>query len=378
LRREQEGQAAVIRQSGAADRCPGVLALHAAADGHLARIRLPGGRVSALALDTVAGLAADFGNGIVELTSRASLQVRGLAPGDAAAAAERLRGAGLLPSPAHDRVRNIVAGPLAGRGPASLAATDELVAELDRRLCADPLLAELPGRFLFGVDDGAALIAVERCDVALVAAGDGAFRLWLAGRATTLVADARGHAAALALASGRVFRELRGDAWRIADLRDGAARIAHCLGGALLRCAPAHDVRPLALGALTQRDGLVAVTALAPLGRLDCATAARLAQLGELRLSSARTVTLLDVPAARAPRLLAELAALDLVVGEGSGWQGLTACAGLGACASAQFDVRAVAAARALERGPGSPAEHWAACERGCGCPPGALLGSRP
>ncbi|HTN25261.1 MAG TPA: hypothetical protein VL120_14820, partial [Solirubrobacteraceae bacterium] len=155
-------------------------------------------------------------------------------------------------------------------------------------------------------------------------------------------------------------------------------RIAHCLGGALLRCAPAHDVRPLALGALTQRDGLVAVTALAPLGRLDCATAARLAQLGELRLSSARTVTLLDVPAARAPRLLAELAALDLVVGEGSGWQGLTACAGLGACASAQFDVRAVAAARALERGPGSPAEHWAACERGCGCPPGALLGSRP
>jgi precorrin-3B synthase len=358
LRPEQEGQAAVLRQSAAADRCPGVLALHEAADGRLARIRLPGGRLSPLALDTVAGLAADFGNGILELTSRASLQVRGLAPGDAAAAAERLRGAGLLPSPAHDRVRNIIAGPLAGRGPSSLAATDELVAELDRRLCADPLLAELPGRFLFGVDDGAALIATERCDVALVAEGGGAFRLWLAGRPTTLAGDAPGHAAALALASGRVFRELRGDAWRIADLRDGPARIADCLGGTLLASAPAHAPRGLALGALAQRDGLVAVTALS--------------------LSPARTVTILDVPAARAPRLLAELAALDLVVGEGSGWRGLTACAGLGACASAQFDVRAVATARARERAPGSPAEHWAACERGCGCPAGALLGSPP
>jgi precorrin-3B synthase len=352
-----------------ADRCPGVLALHEAADGWLARVRLPGGRLSPFALDSVAGLAADLGNGIVELTARASLQVRGLAPGDGAAVAARLRTAGLLPSPAHDRVRNILAAPLAGRAPSSLAATDALVAELDRRLCADPLLAALPGRFLFAVDDGSATVASERADIALVTRGAGVFRLALGGVRTTLIGGV-----GLALDAARAFLALAGDAWRIADLPDGARRLAEDLGGELLdRLAPGGVP---ALGALAQRDGRVAVTALPRLGRLDSATAARLAALGELRLSAARTVTLVDVRARRADDVLGELAALGLVVDERSGWRGLTACAGLGACASARVDVRALAAQRALERGPGSPAEHWAACERGCGRPPGARLGT--
>jgi precorrin-3B synthase len=346
-----------------------VLALHEAADGLLARVRLPGGRLSGLALDTVAGLAADLGNGILELTARASLQVRGLAPGDGAAVTARLRGAGLLPAPAHDRVRNILGAPLAGRAPSSLAATDALVAELDRRLCADPLLAALPGRFLFAVDDGSATVASERADVALVAEGADAFRLALAGVRTTLLGGA-----GLALAAARAFLALAGGAWRVVDVPDGARRLAERLGGRLLDALP-RGSEP-ALGALTQRDGRVAVTALPPLGRLDCATGARLATLGELRLSAARTMTLVDVPACRAGGALGDLAALGLVVDERSGWRGLTACAGLGACASARVDVRALAAARALERGPQAPAEHWAACERACGRPPGARLGT--
>ena len=351
------------KQRPATDRCPGVLALHVAADGLVARVRLPGGRLSPLALDTVAGLAADLGNGIAEITARAGLQVRGFAPSDADAVAARLRGAGLLPSPAHDRVRNVLASPVAGRSPASLAATDELAAELDRRLCADALLAELPGRFLFGVDDGAGTVAVERCDVALVAEGTDRFRLWLAGTPTTLTAADRGHAVALALVSARAFRELRGDLWRVADLPDGAARIARRLGGASCGdAAEAHDPPAPALGPLVQRDGLVALTALPRLGRLDCATAARLAEFGELRLAPARTVTVLDVPASRADAVLGQLEALGLVTGEGSGWQGL----------SARVDVREAAARRATQRGPRSAHEHWAGCERGCGRPPGA------
>lgn len=371
MRPVQEDHAAVLRH----DRCPGVLALHDAADGRLARIRLPGGRLSPLALDTVAGLAADLGNGIVELTARASLQVRGLDPADGAAAAARLRCAGLLPSPAHDRVRNILGSPLAGRGPSSLAAIDGLVAELDRRLRADPLLAGLPGRFLFAVEDGSGASGPARADVALVAEDPRSFRLVLAGAPTTLAARGADDAG-LAIDAARAFLDLAAGAWRIADLRDGARRLARRLGGALLDAPAPRAGRPLALGALTQRDGRVALTALPPLARLDCATAARLAAFGELRLSPARTVTILDVPAARAAHVLDELAALGLVVDEGSGWRGLTACAGLGACASARADVRALAAGRAPERGPGSPPEHWAACERACGRPPGALLRS--
>jgi sulfite reductase beta subunit-like hemoprotein len=370
LRPVQEHPAAVLRRPAATDGCPGVLALHPAADGQLARVRLPGGRLAPLALDAVAGLAADLGNGILEVTSRASLQVRGLAEGDAAEVAARLRAAGLLPSAAHDRARNILASPVAGRAPSSRSQTDDLVQALDYGLCADPLLARLPGRFLFAVDDGSAMFDSRRADVALHAEGATSFRMALAGMLTTLLG-----AAGLALDAARVFLRVAGAARRIADVPGGPRRIARLLGGALLD-AQSPRATGLVPGTLVQRDGRAAVTALPCLGRLDCATAARLATLGELRLSPARTLTIVDVPAARAPGLLGELAELGLVVAPGSGWHGLTACAGLGACARARFDVRAAAAARALERGPGSPPEHWAACERGCGRPPGARLGA--
>src|SRR6185437_8355244 len=98
----------------AADRCPGVLRLAEAADGYLARVRLPGGFVEGRQLRVLARLAGELGDGRVELTSRGNVQLRGL---DAAAAGPltgELARAGLLPSLSHDRVRNVLASPLAG------------------------------------------------------------------------------------------------------------------------------------------------------------------------------------------------------------------------------------------------------------------------
>jgi len=62
----------------AADRCPGVLRLAEAADGYLARIRLPGGLIGAGPMRVLARLAGDLGDGRVELTSRGNVQLRGL------------------------------------------------------------------------------------------------------------------------------------------------------------------------------------------------------------------------------------------------------------------------------------------------------------
>jgi sulfite reductase beta subunit-like hemoprotein len=365
------------------DRCPGVLRLHPAADGHMARVRLPGGVLRPTGLGAVAALAAR-GNGVIELTGRASLQVRGLGEDDAAPAADLLRTAGLLPSPVHDRVRNILASPFGGRHPRAALRTDDLVAALDRGLCRDDALAGLPGRFLFAVEDASGTLGRPRADVTLVA-GDGGtrLRLDLAGRPTTLGAGPA-DAPALALDAARAFLALLGaggaDGWRIDDLPDGAARVAHALGGALSGDAAPVDAAPVAAGALAQGDGRMAVTALVPLGRLDATTLTELAALLDddvrtVRVSPARTLTLVDVPADRAPRLVADLDGLGLLTSPGSGWDGISACAGLGACVNARVDVRGAATRRASARrgraGP-LPAEHWTACERGCGRPAAA------
>ena len=456
------------------DRCPGVLRLHDAGDGGLARVRVPGGLLGATELDALAAGAA-LGNGLAELTARASVQLRGLPAAGAAALARLLAAGGLLPSPAHDRARNLLASPLAGRvaggraaaspagpadalgaagraaasptGPAgprgaaagrSLLDTDPLVAAFDAALCAAPDLAELPGRFLFALDDGAGLVDVAASDVALVAEagtdGDGErgaagglgpaghaplavpvrLRLHLAGRPTTATVDPDG-AVALLLRAARAFLALRArvdpSGWRIADLPDGAARVAARLGAApssgafwSLDDQNSHLLRP---GRLTQADGRVALTALAPLARLDRAQLAGLAALlralgapadaraaaaaatatatataaatatatatapapaPTVHLSPARTLTLVDLPDDDAADGAArELERLGLVTAADSGWRGLTACSGLGACRRARADVRAAAAARAATRRPDAPTEHWAACERRCG-----------
>lgn len=373
------------------DRCPGVLALHDAEDGGLARIRLPGGRISAGQLEAVAE-AAELGSGLVELTARANLQVRGLPLAAVAELAALLGAAGLLPSAPHDRVRNILASPLAGRHPRSLAATDEIVAELDRGICADPALADLPGRFLFAIDDGSGLALGRGADLTLLAVAPGGatpgFALRIAGTATTDPVPPA-EAVATALRAARAFLELQaahgGGAWRLREIAAGAEQVARRIGVLTQRAANiprsvADGPRaPVVPGQGEQNDGGVAVTALAPLGRFDSEALGELASLvdaygGDLRISPWRTVTVVDVSRARAGGLAGALERLGLVVSAASGWTGLSSCAGLGFCVKAHADVRAAAERRADVRDEGAPAEHWSACERRCGEPPDAPI----
>jgi sulfite reductase beta subunit-like hemoprotein len=115
------------------------------------------------------------------------------------------------------------------------------------------------------------------------------------------------------------------------------------------------------------------VGALAPLGRVDAdalGTLAGVAARSPVRVSTRRTVTALDLEPREAAELLRALSAAGLLTEPGSGWEGLTACAGTGACGSARADVRAAAAARASEREEDAPREHWSACGRRCGQTP--------
>lgn len=335
------------------DACPGLLALHPARDGHVARIRLPGGYVTGPHWRALAGLARDLGDGHLDLTSRGNVQLRGLR--DTAGLPERAADAGLLPSAAHDRARNIMASPLADH-------LRSLVAELDAALLGDTGMALLPGRFLFSLDDGTGGAGLAGCDVGLLSE-----QLVIAGRSAGLRGDV---AAAVAAARAAIACGVGGDvsqisASRIADLPDGGAAVAAALGGSLGAPAAGPDTR-LPLGPAGSRDPGIVVGAR--LGRLTVGQAGLVADLlrpGEvIRLGIAGRIV---IPlAAASDDARDRLEAAGLLVDGDDPLAGVTACSGM-ACHRSVADVRA--AARPLD---GHARTHWAGCARQCGLPPDA------
>ena len=75
--------------------CPTLLSPMQSGDGWLARVKPSAGCVSADAARLIADAARRYGNGHIDLTSRANLQIRGLSPRSAQAFAEIIIGAGL-------------------------------------------------------------------------------------------------------------------------------------------------------------------------------------------------------------------------------------------------------------------------------------------
>ncbi|MBK3590512.1 cobalamin biosynthesis protein CobG, partial [Streptomyces sp. MBT57] len=113
--------------------------------------------------------AERFGDGELHLTSRGNVQLRGLGTECGGELADLLTAAGLLPSAAHERARNIVASPLAGLdGSPSLG---PWLAELDALVCGSAAAATLSGRFLFALDDGRGDVDGLGADVTLIAEG---------------------------------------------------------------------------------------------------------------------------------------------------------------------------------------------------------------
>ncbi|KAB2370409.1 nitrite/sulfite reductase [Actinomadura montaniterrae] len=331
------------------DRCPGALRVHAAADGGLARVRLPGGALARAQLDALAAASRALGDGFLELTSRANLQIRGLADGAETELGERLREAGLLPSATHERVRNILGSVLTGRDGDGLLDARPVVAALDAGLCADPELAGLPGRFLFAVDDGRGDVIALRADVGLYAVVPDAFALVLAGKDSGLRARPE-DAAALALDAARAFLRVRTSEWRLAELGRDLPLAGDRAEPVPVPAAP----RRTPLGAIPQRDGRTAFSGLVPLGRLD---PAGLGAAGEIIVTPWRGVVIPGV---------ADMSHFPGLV-TGPDWAGLTSCAGRPGCAKSLTDVRADAA-RARRAGGGLPV-HWSGCERQCGRP---------
>ncbi|MFF3648816.1 precorrin-3B synthase [Streptomyces sp. NPDC002181] len=400
----------VIRDRG--DACPGALRLHAADDGYLARIRIPGGMLDADAALLLADAADRLGDGHVDLTSRGNAQLRGLG----ASCGGELRGvlvrAGLLPAPTHERVRNIVASPLTGLDRRGLPDVAPWVAELDRLLCASAPAAGLSGRFLFALDDGRGDVTSLDADVNLTAVRDGGgdrALLWTADPADALLVGAADAPKAALVAAEYFLDAVRAAgtrAWRVSELPAEHALDREGLGGRLAAAgipAPAAPGSAAASlrgpapepGVVEGPGGAAALSVLAPLGRLSTAQWRALAALtGRIRLTPWRGIVVPGLPAGAAGEALAALAEAGLVTGSDDPWRSVTACTGQPGCAKSRADVRADARAvvaqaqaqaqaqerereqaRARVRTPAQGTRllpvHWSGCERRCGHPRG-------
>lgn len=156
-----------------------------------------------------------------------------------------------------------MASPLSGRvgGCGDVRA---MVIDLDTRLRADPVLAGLPGRFWFGLDDGRGDISALGTDIGVRLTGAEA-ELQIGGRDTgVLVAEDR--AVDALLAAARRFVERRGTAWRVTELPDPTVVV----DSARLGPPPGAAPRP-PVGWFEQRDGRIALGAGVPLGCCRCA-----------------------------------------------------------------------------------------------------------
>lgn len=356
---------------GSGDACPGALRLHSADDGFLARVRVPGGVLDMAQARALGEAAERLGDGMLHLTSRGNVQLRGLRDGCGGELAERLGAAGLLPSAAHERVRNVVASPLSGLDGRGFVDVREWLTGLDAALCASSVTPELSGRFLFGLDDGRGDVAGLRPDVlvravpsgdAEVSVGEARFRVPFDGAAVAAVAAAEAFVS--------VAREAGGRVWRVRELGDSLSELTELLSAhpALAPRGSAPDPEPQSPTGLDHAHPGVAI----PFGAVKPSQWRALTELAsqlphqELRLTPWRSVV---VPGATR----AQLTDTGLVTDPASPWNRVAACIGRPGCAKSHADVRHDAAARIDDAHPTLPT-YWSGCERRCGHPVGPYV----
>lgn len=367
--------------------CPGILNAVPAKDGLLIRIRIPGGLIRAEQLSAIASASCTYADGQVEITSRANIQLRAIRAGGLPRLIEELSAVGLLPSPAHDRVRNIMASPLAGLGDQEVCDTRPLVGSLDQRLLADPFLAELPPKFSMALDGGGLWFSDEIDDLALRAFRVKDTTLWhlSIGGTSTGLAIATGNAVACLLEAARsclhASSEFRLATRGRAFTADSVAweRVVSELSRSMIAFAPPQILRrtedaPVGL-VESRRQHVVHLVPSIPLGRLSADQAREIAAVAadrelDLRLAPWRGIVVGCVPRQDADHVAGLLRSVGLSMDGTDGYRGISACAGITGCDASLADVRNDAAALARVLAGRVPKAGWrvnvAGCEKQC------------
>lgn len=328
--------------------CPGALRPMESGDGLVVRLRPHGGRLTQQQAAGIASAAQSHGNGVIELTGRANLQLRGVTWDSHQPLIRELRHLNLVD---HDATtesrRNIIVTPFAD------SETDRLAAELETALAASGLT--LPSKFGFAVDSGSQrVLSRTPADIRLERSVDGCLIL----RADGMEHGAPFNTVQDAIALARWFLiQSDGTCTRMAAL------LAKRQGGqspdqAIFQGATIFPARALSTpGPGPKRRGLLAGFAF---GQIDSSTFLELSEIGPLRLTPWRM--LLIEGATSCPPLP------GLILDPDDPLLRLRACIGAPSCTQALAATRPLAR-RLAGRVPRGQTLHVSGCAKGCGCP---------
>jgi precorrin-3B synthase len=350
--------------------CPSLFVPMASGDGLLVRLRPPGAALPAAAARTLAAQAARCGNGVMELTQRAALQIRGLRPDTLAPFAAAMVQAGLADQdPSVERRRVVIGPPLGAIDPTASRHAAAVADAVEAILSRDPGLADLPPKFCVAVDGGGLLPLGDTGADISVFCDDDVCLVAPAGTAKAVVC-APGDAAAVTAALAAAFVHLsRGpDAPRRMRQITGADALFAQAGLVATPMQETANART-ALGRIgTGPQGAFGLGL--PFGACDTTRLAGLASLAEqfgdgvLRLTPWRALVIAGVAEPRVAGLAEAAETLGLIVTQDDPRSRMTACPGQPACASATVRTRADAAHLATLGLRGTI--HLSGCAKGC------------
>ncbi|SFJ23659.1 precorrin-3B synthase [Celeribacter neptunius] len=327
--------------------CPGALRPMASGDGLVVRVRPPSGRLTQAQAMGIAKAARRYGNGLIDLSGRANVQLRGVTPETHTPLITALTALDLIDANvASETRRNIIVTPFAD------ATTYRLAEELPRRLNDAP---ELPGKFGFILDCGAAPVMSDiQADIRFERSADGQRILRAAG--CDLGAPVReDEAAEAAIALATWFLEAGG-------VTDGRGRMAQLIaegarpeGMLTPRIAPAPAL-PRPEPGRTPHGALIGFA----FGQMDADRLNALAMLGPIRVTPWRMVLIEG---------LTERPRLDgLITDPADPLLRVHACTGAPGCLQAHGPTRDLAR-RLAPQVPRHKTLHVSGCAKGCAWP---------
>jgi precorrin-3B synthase len=328
--------------------CPGALRPMQSGDGLVVRLRPPLGRLSPTQAKAIAEAAKTHGNGIIDLSARANLQLRGVSEASHPRLIDDLRAQGLIdPDIETETLRNLIVTPFHDAQTTALAGT--LTVALAR-------MPKLPGKFGFALDTGPRpVLSQASVDIRVERSQNGG-----------LILRPEGHPL------GQPLTDLAEDTIAMAEwfvgnggIADGRGRMAALIARGLVppNCTiePA-DALPTPLPGLSPDGALVALA----FGQMRAETLHALAALDrELRPTPWRM--LLIVGATELPAIP------GLITDPSDPILRISACTGAPACPQALGDTRTLARHVAPHLA-ATQTLHISGCAKGCAHPAPAEL----